>query len=188
LEAANLGVPSFLTSNPFQPHCFRNFPSNLSNHITDSASLFIDWLQKKGPVKKLSTEPLFLADLEAGDFLDLLTATPTPLAAKASVVDVELLSQIKKYRGTLLQSRSIQVARDGQSLSSAFTNYYASSLKTPYAMHWWLCFFLNIVDRFGDLLVFLRLARLLVPLEDFAGKLFRILGSRLSFLKRLLGG
>jgi len=188
LEAANLGVPCFLTSNPFNLNCFRKFPCDLTTHVTDSASIFIAWLQRKGPVTKLSTEPLVRADLDGGEFLELLTETPAPIAESASIVGVELLSQIKDYRNDLTKSRSIQVVRDGQSLSSAFTGYYASSLKAPYAIHWWFCFFLGLVDAFGDLILLLGLARLLVPLQELMGKLFRFFGSRLSLFKRLLGG
>jgi hypothetical protein len=139
-------------------------------------------------VNKLSTEPLGRADLEGGEFLDLLTETQSSIPSTASMVDDALLCQIKNYREYLIKARSIQVIRDGQSLSSAFTSYYASSLKAPYLMHWWLCFFLGLVDAFGDLLLFLGLARLLVPLEEFMGKIFRFFSARLSLVKRLFAG
>ena len=188
LEAANLGVPSYLTSNPFQPDSFRIFPCDLTSHVTDSAAVFITRLNRKGPVSKLSTEPLGRADLDGGDLLDLLTEAPASIPSEAFIVGNDLLCQIKNYRDYLIKARSIQVVRDGQSLSSAFTGYYASSLKAPYVLHWWLCFFLGLVDAFGDLLLFLGLAKLLVPFEEAMGKAFRFFGSRLSLLKRLFAG
>ena len=188
LEAAILGVPTFLPANPFPARCYRRFPVDLSPFVTDSPSTFISKLQNRGPVRKLSLESLRHATHRALDIVALLASDPEPLAAEAYRVDDETLRQIEDYRQHLLRSRTILTARDGQSLSSALSHFYALSLKAPYGVHCAFCQALNWLDRIGDLLVALGLFRFLRPVLNRLGSMLVALSRRLAFFARLFVG
>lgn len=164
LEAATLGVPTFLPGNPFPARCYRHFPVDLRPFITDSAGAFILALQDCGPRRKLSSELLNRVTADAPAFVELVTTKPEAQAARAFRVTEQTVQKINLYRSQLARSRAIQVALDGQSFSSAFSALYARSLKAPYALHCMLCHVLAGLDQLGDLLVALGLFRIVRPL------------------------
>lgn len=175
LEAATLGVPTFLPGNPFPESCFRNFPVDLRPFITNDTEAFILRLQKPGPRHKLSLGQLNRIAADAPAFLALLTAEPQPLAAEAYRVTEKTLKQIELFCTQLARSNTIQVARDGQSVSSAFAALYARSLKTSYAMHLVLCYSLGFMDWLCDVFVFLGLFPIVHTLVNMlAGKVERL--------------
>jgi hypothetical protein len=165
LEAANLGVPTFLPGgNPFPRRAFERFPADLRDFVTDSPDSFISWIKQEGPLRKLPQRPLFSKSAKASTLVDLFTLRPEPLGSRVYYVDEEILQQLKRYRQRLLQSRTIQTERDGQSLSSAFSHQYVLSIKAPYLVHHVLCRMLALLDLLGDLLTALGLFRPLRPL------------------------
>jgi hypothetical protein len=181
LEAANLGVPTFLSGDPFPPRCYRLFPVDLRPFITNSAGAFIAQLQNRGSRGKLSSSPLYRTGAQAPALVALLTADPEPVGAQAYRVTDQTLQQIELYRQQLVRSRTIQVARDGQSVSSAFSDLYAQSLKAPYAVHVALCHGLGWLDQLGDLLVALRLFQMLRPLLNLMGSLLHAVARRIRW-------
>jgi hypothetical protein len=180
LEAANLGVPTYLPANPFPARCYHHFPVDLQPFITDSPGAFIAQLQREGPAARLSVEPLKRESAKATALMDLLTADPEPLAARSYRVDDNTLRQIQLYRRQLIQARAIQVVRDGESISSAFSGLYVLSLKLPYVFHCCLCRVLELLDRAADFLLALGLFRVLYPP-------IRIVGRALHLQLRRMG-
>lgn len=186
LEAALLGVPTFLPANPFPIRCFRQFPVDLRAFLTTSPGEFIRKLKSCGPVRKLSPEPLNRMNIKAASLVDLLTAEHTPYGALAYRVTHQTLRQIRQYRHDLVRSRAVQVARDGQSFSSAYAQVYALSIKMPYTFHCFLCQLLACFDRLGDLLIASGFFRLLRPLVHLLDVIILSLARRFGRAGRLL--
>lgn len=177
LEAASLGVPTFLPANPFHPNCYRNFPADLSPFITDSIDLFLARIKDSGPRRKLSLGPLYRATNQSMTIVSLLTADPEPIGAQCFRVTDEVLQRLRDYRRQLVGSYAIQIDRDGQSISSAFIALYLRSLRAPYGFHVALSHALTWLDRAGDLAVALQIFRMLRPL-------FRLIARPVHALER----
>jgi hypothetical protein len=150
LEAAHLGVPVYLPANPFSQSCFTDFPVDLSQHISDDADLFIQRLADSGRVRKLSPHVLMRQDADVLSTMSLLLASPA--ASIPFRVTDQLLMDIDTYRKRILDSRTIQVAFDGEALSATLTPLFIKTLKLPYQVHLWLCTFLNVIDHVTEVL------------------------------------
>lgn len=153
LEAASLGVPVYLPNNPFPERCYRFFPVDLRPFITDSVGHFITKLRQNKPVRKLPPERLEHANSSSAAFLKLLTADPEPTASLPFTVTDQLLDRIEQYRHHLTKSHTIQILRDGQSVSSAFGEFYIRTLKKPYFTHLIFCHAMVFLDSCADFLV-----------------------------------
>jgi hypothetical protein len=188
LEAATLGVPTFLPGNPFPARCYRCFPTDLRSHITDSPGAFITMLQRPGPVVKLAIQGLYRASACAADLIALLTADPEPIAVRPFAVDEPLLLELERYRRHLSRSLTIQTARDGEAISSAFSAMYVKTLKSPYLIHYWFCWGLHLLDRIGDGIFALGLFPLFKPLIYWVGAGVQRLARRSGRLGRMVVG
>ncbi|KZR61043.1 glycosyltransferase [Prochlorococcus sp. MIT 1306] len=189
LEAAILGLPVYLTGNPFPARCFRNFPVDLTSLITDSPGAFIARLSSNSPLKQIPLSALILKSRSSVDIFDLLLSDPPPLSAMAYRVSQITLDQIEQYRSVLMSSRTIQALKDGQSFSSAFLGEYVDSFKYPFWAHAMLCNGLIRLDDFADLLASIKLLRpslLLWKKLGFAF-VFRFLVNRLISFNRITG-
>jgi len=179
LEAASLGVPTFVPLNPFSAGSYGRFPVDLRSHITDSPGAFIQMLLRPGPVDQLATDALRQANADAVDLVAMFSAIPDPIATEAFHVTEPLLRQIEDYRRRLKRSFSIQTVRDGESISSMFAAIYVKTLKSPYFVHYWFCQVLYWLDRIGDVIFAIGLFPLLRPI-------IRRLGAAAQKLARLL--
>lgn len=159
LEAANLGVPVYIPDNPYPTSVYRDFFVNLTSHISEDPSLFIERVSAEGPVHKLSPSVLSKQNARAADLLKAVLIDPE---LKLSVlVDRKLLAHIEGFRRQLIRSRRIQVCYGGAALSSALTPLYVRSLQYSYWQHLVLCNCLSILDNLADLLVKLGLFQLI---------------------------
>lgn len=184
LEAATLGVPVYLTGNPFPYRCFSQFPADLSDLITDSPGSFIQHLSAKAPVRQLNGAGLKQKSKTAVELSQLLTAFPEPYAATQYVVDQDTLCEIESYRKRILRSRTIQALADGESLSASFTTEYLKSFKYPYWLHHLLGKFFVWLDLFGDVLANLKVFRLVLMML----KLLGISWAFRAMIRRITGG
>ncbi|WP_413681408.1 glycosyltransferase [Prochlorococcus sp. MIT 1318] len=157
LEAALLGLPVYLTSNPFPDSCFRDFPVDLSSLITASPGYFIQRLLDSSPLPRLRFEDLIAKNKSSVDFCKYFLADPEPLEAMAYRVNQKSLDTIDRYRRTILRSRSIQALKDGQSLSSSFLDVYAYSFKSPYWLHRYFGKALQMLDDTANCLASIHL-------------------------------
>lgn len=175
LEAANLGVPTFLPgTNPFPERAYQHFPVDLRDFITDAPETFLAWINSKEPPRKLPDKPLYQKGDQAATLIDLLTRTPEPHDSKAYRIDDDMLALLKRYHAQLISSRAIQIDRGGQSMSSALSRQYAFTLKAPYGMHVAFCRVLALIDRATDLLSALGLFHVLHPFINRASRVARV--------------
>jgi len=157
LEAANLGIPVYLTGNPFPARCYQNFPSDLSDFISDSPGQFLRSLGASTPNTPLKPGQLYVKSKDAFPLMELLTANPEPLGAKQFKVTRNTLISLDVYLRDLVKSGSIQAINNGQSLSSNFIQTYINSFKHPYFIHCTLCRFLELIDSAAALFTTIRL-------------------------------
>ena len=188
LEAALLGLPVYLTSNPFPDSCFRDFPVDLSSLITDSPGYFIERLSDPSPLVRLRFDDLIAKNKSSLDFCKSFLADPEPLEAMAYRVNQKSLDAIDQYRRTILRSRSIQALQDGQSFSSTFSGAYVYSFKYPYWLHRLLGKALQILDDSANCLAAIYLltpALMLWHKLGIARLYFFIMSLTLRLLKKL---
>ncbi len=160
LEAANIGIPVYLTGNPFEKRCYTKFPSDLSSFITDSPGEFIQKVKSPSLARKpLSTDSLYSKSLESARLLEFLSSEPAPIGVEPYIVTNDLLNDIDNYRFKLLKSKTIQAYYNGQSVSSSFVGFYMRSFKYPYSIHMIISRLLQSLDACADLLSYLKLFR-----------------------------
>ncbi|MDP5119796.1 MAG: hypothetical protein NWQ25_10495 [Prochlorococcaceae cyanobacterium MAG_34] len=188
LEAASLGVPTFLPVNPFPAACYRRFPVDLRSHITDSPGAFVQMLLRPGPVLKLATQGLQGTNVAAASLVAMLSAERDPIGASVFAVDQSSLRQINSYRRRLHLSLAIQTVRDGEAISSAFAAIYVKTLKSPYVIHCSFCWILYVLDRLGDSIFALGLFPFLRPMIRWFGSVSHKLAKRFGRLGRVVVG
>lgn len=180
LEAANLGLPVYLTSNPFPPSCFNEFLVDLSTYVTDDAECFIDRLGADGPPQKLSLLRFRSVNRKAVALIQQLFTDPVLMESLR--IGPDTLQSIDHYCQSIKDTRTIQTVFNGTALSSGFARLYVRTLKLPYWTHSALCLLLNLIDRVADVLGAIGLFRLLQPfIVFFSTRLFSF-GSRLRRL------
>jgi len=180
LEAATLGLPTFLLSDPFPSRCYAQFPVDLRPWLTNSASDFISLLRLQGTRSKLPCTTLYLFNNNATDLFKLLLLDPEPYSARVFTVSRQTLREIECYRRDLSNTCSIQVVNNGQSSSSAYLDLYLQSLKSPYVFHVGLCHGLALLDNLVDILNSVRLYWIISPLLHHLARLIN------AFKRRIL--
>jgi hypothetical protein len=177
LEAGNLGVPVYLSGNPFPPVCFTDFPVNLAPYVTDDAEIFLARLANNAAPKKLSLQ-LFRSLNSQAVALMIRVCTDVGLVDSLRM-NPETLHAIDRYSQTIKATRTIQTLFNGSALSSSFTPLYVRSLKLPYWIHIGLCQCLSLIDLAADVLAAIGLYRIMQPfIGFFVNRLFSF-GSRL---------
>ncbi len=185
LEAANLGIPVYLTSNPFPQSCYKRFPCDLSDFITESPGLFLEKLCLKTPIS-LGAGRLYETSNKAMFLLDDLTVFPLPLVTKPFKVDQKILDSINLYRKHLLHSATLQTYFNGQSISSRFIRIYLASLKYPYFIHFLFSRVLVFIDTFADYLSRLGLM-VYVNRINIVFRPLRIFRRVITYIKKIIG-
>lgn len=178
LEAARLGLPTFLVNNPFPHRCFTHFPSDLSSFITSDTQDYICHLQSSATRASLSAKQLYRVSDQSTEHIRALISYPC--GNKGLQVDEDQLTSIHAYLAALRESRSIQVANDGQAASSIFFDVYLESLKAPYSTHLKICSLLKVLDDVVEVLDGLNLYPLIRHLLRCVPRIQRLLLSRFS--------
>lgn len=166
MEAANIGVPVFLPGDPFDASAYRDFPADLTMHVSDDPGQFMARVTDEGRVRKLS--PVLPCSRNADAVSLLRKVILKPEASDKLRVDQTLQKLIVDYRNKLLNSSTIQTYFDGAALSSLFMPLYLKSMKQPYWSDLLLCRGLYWIDILADLLARLGLFKLLQPVIQYS--------------------